>query len=46
MIDYQIIISQIAILVGECFPVALCFGITAKLFNFAMDMILNRKISL
>lgn len=44
--DYSVLISEIASLIGTCFPIALIFGLSAKLFNFAMDMILNRRIEM
>ena len=44
--DYSAFILQIAKIVGFCFPFSLIFGLTAKLCNFAFDMIFNRKIDM
>ncbi len=44
--DYSAIVSCVANLVGVCFPISLIFGLTAKLSNFALDMIFNRKITM
>lgn len=44
--DYSVIISQVAELVGYAFPFSLIFGITAKLVNMALDMIFNKKIEM
>ena len=42
--DYSVVISQVAELVGYAFPFSLIFGVTAKLVNLALDMIFNKKI--
>lgn len=44
--DYSVILNQIAGLISFCFPIALIFGLCAKMCNFALDMILNRRIDL
>lgn len=44
--DYSVLISEIATLIGICFPISLIFGLSAKLVNFALDMILNRRIEM
>lgn len=44
--DYSVIITSVASIVGTCFPISLIFGLTAKLSNFALDMIFNRKITI
>lgn len=44
--DYSSIIFLVAELVSNCFPFALIFGITAKLCNMALDMILNKRIEM
>lgn len=44
--DYSSIISYVVEIVEVCFPFSLIFGITAKLSNFALDMIFNKKIDL
>lgn len=44
--DYSLILSDVASLIGVCFPVSLIFGLSAKLVNFALDMILNRRIEM
>lgn len=46
MIDWSSIISLVATLVTNCFPFALIFGVTAKLCNMALDMILNKRIEM
>lgn len=46
MIDWSQIISLVAVLVTNCFPFALIFGVTAKLCNMALDMILNKRIEM
>lgn len=45
-IDWSIVISQVAQLVGYAFPFSLIFGVTAKLANMALDMIFNKKIEM
>ena len=40
------VISQVATLVGYAFPFSLIFGVTAKLVNLVLDMILNKKIEM
>lgn len=44
--DYGLILTQIADLIKFAFPIALIFGISAKMCNFALDMILNRRIDM
>lgn len=44
--DYSVILNQIASLISFCFPIALVFGLSAKMCNFALDMILNRRIDM
>lgn len=44
--DYSMILSQIADLIKFSFPIALIFGLSAKMSNFALDMILNRRIEM
>ena len=44
--DYSLILNQIASLIGFAFPISLIFGLTAKMCNFALDMILNRRIDM
>lgn len=42
--DYSVIILAVADITKVCFPIALIFGLTAKLSNFALDMIFNKRI--
>lgn len=44
--DYSVVISQVATLVGYAFPFSLIFGVTAKLVNMTLDMIFNKKIEM
>lgn len=44
--DYSSIISAVAEIVTNCFPISLIFGLTAKLCNFAFELIFNKKISM
>lgn len=46
MIDYSSIVVVVADIIKNAFPVALIFGITAKLSNLCFDFIFNRKIEL
>lgn len=46
VMDYSVLISEVAQIVGVCFPVSLIFGLTAKLCNFALDMIFNKRITM
>ncbi|MCI9286809.1 MAG: hypothetical protein HFJ57_02320 [Clostridia bacterium] len=44
--DYSVVINMVVEIIKICFPIALIFGITGKIVNFALDMILNRRIEL
>lgn len=44
--DYSVVINMVVEIIQHCFPIALIFGITGKIVNFALDMILNRRIEL
>lgn len=44
--DYSVVINMVVEIIEICFPIALIFGITGKIVNFALDMILNRRIEL
>lgn len=44
--DYSAIVSAVADITANCFPISLIFGLTAKLCNFAYEMIFNKKITL
>lgn len=44
--DYNIILLEVVEIVKFAFPVSLIFGLVGKMCNFALDMILNRKVSL
>ena len=44
--DYSIILSSVSEIIKYSYPIALIFGVTAKLVNFSLDLILNRKVSL
>ena len=44
--DYSLIINNVAEIISYAFPIALIFGITAKLANLCFSMIFNRKIEL
>lgn len=40
------VVSLVVEIVEFCIPFTLVFGFTAKLLNFAFDMIFDRKISM
>lgn len=44
--DYSTILSLVVEIIKYAYPIALIFGLTGKLINFSLDLILNRKISL
>ena len=44
--DYSSILGEVATISGVCFPISLIFGLSAKLCNLALDMILDRKIEM
>ena len=44
--DYSNILSMVVELIKYAYPIALIFGLTGKLVNFSLDLILNRKVSL
>lgn len=44
--DYSEIISMVAEIIKNAYPIALIFGLSGKLVSFSLDLILNRKISL
>lgn len=44
--DLSTVVNLVVEIVEYCIPFTLIFGITAKLTNFAMDMIFNKKIDL
>ena len=44
--DYGVILVEVAELIKFAFPISLIFGLTAKMCNFALDMILNRRIDM
>lgn len=44
--DYSVVISQVAQIVGYAFPFSLIFGVTAKFVNMTLDMIFNKKIEM
>jgi len=46
MIDYSNIITSVAEIIEYAFPIALIFGVTAKLANLCFSFIFNRKIEL
>lgn len=46
LIDYSNIVSCVVDIVEYAFPIALIFGITAKLCNLCFSMIFNKKIEL
>lgn len=46
MVDYSSIVSSVAQIITNAFPIALIFGITAKLSSLCFDFIFNRKIEL
>lgn len=46
IMDYTLILNVVVEIVKVCFPVALIFGLVGKMVNFALDMILNRRIDL
>lgn len=46
MLDYSIIIAEVAKIITYAFPISLIFGVTAKLANLCFCFIFNRKIEL
>lgn len=44
--DYSSILDLVVEIIKFAYPIALIFGITGKLVNFSLDLILNRKVSL
>ena len=44
--DYTLILNVVVEIVKVCFPASLIFGLVGKMVNFALDMILNRRIDL
>lgn len=44
--DYSAILSLLVEIIEYAYPIALIFGLTAKLVTFSLDLILNRKISM
>lgn len=46
ILDYSIVITAVVEIIKVCFPISLIFGLSAKMVNFALDMILNRRIDL
>lgn len=44
--DYSVILDVLAKLITFAFPISLIFGLSAKMCNFALDMILNRRIEM
>ena len=46
MVDYSAIVVCVADIIKNAFPVAIIFGVTAKLSNLCFDFIFNRKIEL
>lgn len=45
-IDYAMVVTLVADITGQCFVIALIFGLAGKLATFALSMILNRKMEL
>ena len=46
MVDYQVIVNSVANIIQYAFPIALIFGITAKLASLTFSFIFNRKIEI
>lgn len=44
--DYSSVISMVVELIKYAYPFALIFGLTGKLVNFSLDLILDRKVNL
>lgn len=44
--DYTSVLNIVVDVIEYCLPFSLIFGITAKIINFALDMIFNKKIDL
>lgn len=44
--DYSVILNMLVEIIRHAYPIALLFGLTAKIVNFSLDLILNRKINL
>ncbi len=43
--DYSVVLDLVVDIIKYAYPIALIFGLTAKLVNFSLDLILNRKMS-
>lgn len=46
IMDYSLVLEYVTDIVKYCIPFTLIFGFTAKMLNFAFDMIFNKKIEL
>lgn len=44
--DYSGILQMCVDIISYAYPIALIFGLTAKLINFSLDLILDRKVNL
>ena len=44
--NYSYYIGLAVDILKVCYPIAIIFGLTAKLTNFSLDLMFNRKISL
>ena len=44
--DYSIVLTYVVEIVQYAFPFALIFGLVGKMCNFALDMILNKRIDI
>lgn len=44
--DYSLVLEYAVEIVSYAIPFSLIFGIVAKMVNFALDMVFNRKIDL
>lgn len=44
--DYTAILDMCVEIIKYAYPIALIFGLTAKLINFSLDLILDRKVNL
>lgn len=44
--NYSTVINLVVDIIQYAYPIALIFGLSAKLINFSLDLILNRKVSL
>ena len=46
IMDYSVIMTEVAEIIKYAYPIALIFGLSAKFIKFSLDLILDRNINL